>query len=93
MLRKKCFLMSFQGHPRSIKVIWLNQFFCIPIGYHMVKNDGNMKMSYKDMPIYALNLAIWAHLAPQCVLFIPNTRRASLFCAHIVFTILDNAAW
>ena len=66
MLRKKCFLMSFQGHPRSIKVIWLNWFFCIPIGYHMVKNDGNMKMSYKDMPIYALNLAIWAHLAPQC---------------------------
>ena len=39
--------------------------FCIPIGYHMVKNDENMKMSYKDMPTYALNLAIWAHLAPQ----------------------------
>ena len=32
----------------------------------MVKNDENMKMSYKDMPTYALNLAIWAHLAPQC---------------------------
>ena len=36
MLRKKCFLMSFQGHPRSIKVIWLYNFFCIPIGYHVV---------------------------------------------------------
>ena len=23
MLRKKCFLMSFQGHPGSIKVIWV----------------------------------------------------------------------
>ena len=66
MLRKKCFLMSFQGHPRSIKVIWVYSFFCIPIGFHVVKNDENMKMSHKDMPTYALNLAIWAHLAPQC---------------------------
>ena len=43
-------------------------FFGIPIGYHVVNNDENMKMSYKDMPTYALNLAIWAHLAPQCFL-------------------------
>ena len=50
MLRKKSFLKSFQGHPRSIKVIWVYCFFCIPIGYHVVKNDENMKMSHKDMP-------------------------------------------
>ena len=61
MLRKKCFLMSFQGHPRSIKVIWVYYFFCIPIGYHVVKIDENMKC------LNALNLAIWAHLAPQWV--------------------------
>ena len=40
-------------------------FFFIPIGYRVVKNDENMKMSYKDMPKYALNLAIWTDLAPQ----------------------------
>ena len=66
MLRKKMFFMSFQGHLRSIKVIWCIIFLCIPIGYHVVKNDENMKMSYKDMPTYALNLAIWAHLTPEC---------------------------
>ena len=69
---KKSFLMSFQGHLRSIKVIWVYWFFCIPIGYHVVKNDENMKMSYKDMPTYALNFAIWAHLAPQWFIWIPH---------------------
>ena len=52
---------------RSIKVIWVYYFFCIPIGYHVVKNDENVKMSYNDTPTYVLNLAIWAHLAPQCI--------------------------
>ena len=60
---------------RSIKVIWVYQLFCIPIGYHVVKNDENMKMSYKDMPTYALG-----NLGP----FGPTV--VSLFC----FTILKN---
>ena len=55
MLRKKCFLMSFQGHPRLIKAIWVYQAFCIPIGYHMARNCENRKMNCKDMAIYALN--------------------------------------
>ena len=69
MLRKKLFFCHFkviQGQSRSFEFII---FFCIPSGYHVVKNDENMKMSYNYMPTYALNLAIWAHLAPQCWYF------------------------
>ena len=51
-----------QGQSRSIGFI---KFFCIPIRYHLAKNDENMKILYKDMPIYALNFSIWAYLAPQ----------------------------
>ena len=63
--------MDFQGSVIFFKefqgtIIILQFYTCIPIGYHVVKNDENMKMSYKDMPTYALNLAIWAHLAPRC---------------------------
>ena len=39
-----CYFKVNQGHLRLLL------FFCIPIGYHVVKNDENMKMSQKDMP-------------------------------------------
>ena len=52
----------------------------------MVKNDKNMKMSYKDMPTYALNLAIWAHLAPQWI------RRLSRYSLRFLATCFGNLA-
>ena len=37
MPRKKYILRSFQGYPRSIKVIWVIKSFCIPIDYLVAK--------------------------------------------------------
>ena len=59
--------MSFQGHPRSIKVIWVYQFVCIPIGYHVVKNDENMKMSYKDICPHMLSTWHFGPIWPDSV--------------------------
>ena len=61
-MRKKCFLISFQGQSRSLGFI---TFFVSTLAIMLPKYCENMKMNNKDMPIYVLNLTIWTHLAPQ----------------------------
>ena len=43
----------------SVKVIWVYQVFCTPVGYLVARNCGNMKINHKDMPTYALQFTIW----------------------------------
>ena len=62
--------MFSNGISRSSKVnqgqLGLLSFFVFQFAINMAKNDENMKILYKDMPIYALNFPIWDHLARQC---------------------------
>ena len=52
----------------SIKVNWVNPVFGIPIRYHLAKNDENMNILYKDMPMLSTSQfgPIWPHSVLAC---------------------------
>ena len=88
MLRKKCFLMSFQGHPRSIKVIWVYYFFLYPhwlsCGQNWWEYENVLMLStWQFGPIWPHSEWIWSTTYPPddscCCCVISNTSKYSTY--------------